>query len=195
ILMLTPFAPHICEELWEKMGGKGFASLAQWPNPDEAKVDVKAEESETFIATLLEDTAHIIRATGIKPTKIFYYTAAKWKWKAYLKAIEKSLEEKVEQASLIKELLKDEDLKGRVKEIADFIGKIIEEINKMPKERKERLMQIGMVDESRILETAKTFLETEVNAEIIIQKEEEKHYDPKNRAKLARPWRSAIYIE
>ncbi len=195
ILMLTPFAPHICEELWEKMGGKGFASLAQWPNPDEAKVDVKAEESETFIATLLEDTAHIIRATGIKPTKIFYYTAAKWKWKAYLKAIEKSLEEKVEQASLIKELLKDEDLKGRVKEIADFIGKIIEEINKMPKERKERLMQIGMVDESRILETAKTFLETEVNAEIIIQKEEEKRYDPKNRAKLARPWRSAIYIE
>ncbi|MBS7635999.1 leucine--tRNA ligase [Candidatus Bathyarchaeota archaeon] len=197
ILMLTPFAPHICEELWEKMGGKGFASLAQWPNPDEAKVDVKAEESETFIATLLEDTAHIIRATGIKPTKIFYYTAAKWKWKAYLKAIEKSLEEKVEQASLIKELLKDEDLKGRggVKEIADFIGKIIEEINKMPKERKERLMQIGMVDESRILETAKTFLETEVNAEIIIQKEEEKRYDPKNRAKMARPWRSAIYIE
>ncbi|MEM3612580.1 MAG: leucine--tRNA ligase [Candidatus Bathyarchaeia archaeon] len=196
ILMLTPFAPHICEELWEKMGEKGFASLAPWPKPDEAKVDVRAEESETLIAALLEDTTHIIRSTGMKPAKIFYYTAARWKWKAYLKAIEKSLEGKIEQASLIRELLKDEDLKGKAKEIADFIGKIIEEIKKMPKERKERLMQVGWMDETGILETAKEFLEAEINAKITIQSEEERElYDPKNRAKLAKPWRPAIYME
>ncbi|MEM2249452.1 MAG: leucine--tRNA ligase [Candidatus Bathyarchaeia archaeon] len=196
ILMLTPLAPHICEEVWEKMGEKGFASLAPWPKPDEAKVDVKAEESETLIAALLEDTAHITKAMGMKPTKIFYYTAARWKWKAYLEAIEKSLEGKIEQANLIRELLKDEDLKGKAKEVADFIGKIIEEINKIPKERKERLIQVGWMDETGILETAKKFLEAEINAKITIQSEEEKElYDPKNRAKLAKPWRPAIYME
>jgi len=196
ILMLSPFAPHTCEELWEKIGGKGFASLAPWPKPDGTKVDVKAEESETLIATLLEDTLHIVKATGITPKKVFYYTAAKWKWKAYLKALEKSMEGKIEQGSLIRELLKDEDSKGKAKEIADFLSKIIEEVNRMPHERKERLIQVGIMDETRILEEAKEFLKSEIDAEIIIHNEEDmKRYDPKNRAKLAKPWRPAIYIE
>ncbi len=37
VRMLCPFAPHLCEEMWENMGGKGFASMAQWPEYDEAK--------------------------------------------------------------------------------------------------------------------------------------------------------------
>ncbi|MEM4713645.1 MAG: leucine--tRNA ligase, partial [Candidatus Bathyarchaeia archaeon] len=197
ILMLTPFAPHTSEELWEKMGGKEFASLAQWPKPDETKVDVKAEESETLIATLLEDTLHIIRATGITPKKVFYYTASEWKWKTYLKAVEKSVEGKLEQGSLIRKLLKDADLKGKAKKIAEFVGKIIDEVNRMPQERRERLMHVGYVDETKILDETKEFLKAEVGAaEITIQKDERAElYDPKNRAKMAKPWRPAIYIE
>ena len=37
IRLLCPIAPHICEELWEAIGGEGFCSLAQWPEYDEAK--------------------------------------------------------------------------------------------------------------------------------------------------------------
>ena len=32
--LLMPFAPHMSEELWEKMGEKGFVSLAPWPTYD-----------------------------------------------------------------------------------------------------------------------------------------------------------------
>ena len=35
--LLSPFAPHICEEIWETLGGEGFCSLAPWPEFDEAK--------------------------------------------------------------------------------------------------------------------------------------------------------------
>ena len=35
--LLSPFAPHMCEELWEMLGGEGFISLAPWPEYDEAK--------------------------------------------------------------------------------------------------------------------------------------------------------------
>lgn len=31
VQLLMPFAPHLAEELWEKMGGVGFVSLAAWP--------------------------------------------------------------------------------------------------------------------------------------------------------------------
>ncbi len=44
VRMLCPFAPHLCEEMWEQMGGKGFCSLAEWPVWDEAKtIDATAE--------------------------------------------------------------------------------------------------------------------------------------------------------
>ena len=34
--ILCPFAPHVCEEMWEKLGQKGFCSVAAWPEYDEA---------------------------------------------------------------------------------------------------------------------------------------------------------------
>jgi len=37
ITLLCPFAPHITEEMWEQLGGKGFLSLAKWPEYEEAK--------------------------------------------------------------------------------------------------------------------------------------------------------------
>jgi leucyl-tRNA synthetase len=37
LLLLSPFAPHIAEELWEKQGLKGPASAQPWPVYDEAK--------------------------------------------------------------------------------------------------------------------------------------------------------------
>ena len=44
VRMLCPFAPHLCEEIWEGMGKQGFCSLAEWPQYDEAKtVDATAE--------------------------------------------------------------------------------------------------------------------------------------------------------
>ncbi len=37
ILLLSPFAPHICEELNERMGGKEMLMYAPWPKYDESK--------------------------------------------------------------------------------------------------------------------------------------------------------------
>jgi leucyl-tRNA synthetase len=32
---LGPYAPHLAEELWERLGGEGLVSLASWPDHDE----------------------------------------------------------------------------------------------------------------------------------------------------------------
>ncbi|MBE6616358.1 MAG: leucine--tRNA ligase [Ruminococcaceae bacterium] len=44
--LLCPFAPHLCEEIWQQLGGEGFMSLAEWPTYDEAKT----KDSEIEIA-------------------------------------------------------------------------------------------------------------------------------------------------
>ena len=35
--LLSPFAPHICEEIYETIGGEGLLAVASWPVYDEAK--------------------------------------------------------------------------------------------------------------------------------------------------------------
>ena len=42
--LLSPFAPHIAEEIYEAIGGEGFLTVSEWPEFDEAKtVDATVE--------------------------------------------------------------------------------------------------------------------------------------------------------
>jgi len=196
IRMLAPVAPHMCEELWEMVGGKGFVSIAAWPECDAARTDVKAEENETLIVSVLEDTMSITKATGVSPKRVYYYAAALWKWKVYLKAVEKAVRSKVQQKDLMKELIADPALKAKAEKVAKFAAQIMDEVNRMSEERKQRILQVGIIDEVQALDEAGSFYEKEINAEILTCNEEDpKRYDPRTRAVLARPYRPAIFIE
>ncbi len=37
VLMLSPVAPHICEEMWQNLGGEGMVCQQSWPAYDESK--------------------------------------------------------------------------------------------------------------------------------------------------------------
>jgi leucyl-tRNA synthetase len=194
--MLAPVAPHMCEELWEIMGAKGFVSLAPWPTPDRAKIDATAEESETLIAGVLEDTLNIMKATGVEPKKIQYYVAAPWKWKAYLKAVEKSVSAMIQQRDLMKEMMADPALKAKAEKVAKFAGQIVDEVNRMPQERKQKLLQIGILREMQAMSDAEAFFRKEMKAAVqVFDEEDAERYDPKDRATLAKPYRPAIFIE
>jgi leucyl-tRNA synthetase len=194
--MLAPVAPHICEEIWEMLGRKDFIALAPWPTPDKSKIDAKAEENETLIMNVLEDTQNILKATGAKPKRICYYVAAPWKWKTYLKALEKSTSGKVLQKDLMKQLMQEPDMRKNAEKAAKFTGQIAEDINRTSAEAKQKRIQTGLVNETEVLEEAKSFFQKELNAEIHVYDEEDpERHDPKQRAQLAKPYRPAIYIE
>jgi leucyl-tRNA synthetase len=196
IRMLAPVTPHICEELWEKMGGKGFVSLAPWPRPDQAKVDFKAEENEALIMNTLEDTLNIIKATDMKPKKIYYYVAAPWKWQAYLRLLEKVASSKVVQGELMRELMKEPALRRKAEQVTKFVGQIVDEINKASDERKQRQLRVGVINENEALKEAQGFFKREFKAEVYVYGEDDfQCYDPRKRARLAKPYRPAIYIE
>ena len=45
IVLLTPFAPHLCEEMWQAVGGEGSVCDARWPECNEAYL---AESAVTY---------------------------------------------------------------------------------------------------------------------------------------------------
>jgi leucyl-tRNA synthetase len=194
--LLAPFAPHICEELWGKMGREGFISLTKWPTYDKRKTNIQAEETESLVKNVLDDTSNILRATKIKPKRIHYYSAASWKWDVFMKLLEESVSAKIDQSKVMKELMKDPDMKGMAKEVAGFVGRIVEEINHMPEDKRRRQLGVGVIDENQALKEAEVFLGRELSAKIFTYREEDPQCpDPKKRAKFAKPYRPAIYIE
>ena len=76
IRILCPFAPHLCEELWESIGEKPFASLAPWPEYDEAKtvedtveiaVQIGGKLRSTITVSKTAETADAIAAAKADP--------------------------------------------------------------------------------------------------------------------------------
>ncbi|HIE18355.1 TPA: hypothetical protein EYP75_01375, partial [Candidatus Bathyarchaeota archaeon] len=196
IRLLAPFTPYLCEELWRLLKKDGFISTAKWPSYDESKVDVNAEESEDMIRDLMADTSSIIEVTKITPKKICYYVASNLKWRAYLEMLERSLSAKVEMGTIMRELMKNSDLRKEAKRVSAYIWRTLQEINAMPADQKKRRLEVGELDEKTLLNEAKRFLEREFKAEILIYGEDDPQlYDPKKRANLAKPYRPAIYIE
>ena len=89
-LLMTPMTPHLSEEVWERLGGEGFASAAPWPEADPALlvddeitlpiqingkkrgevVVAKDAAKDAVEALALEDPAVIKALDGAVPKKV-----------------------------------------------------------------------------------------------------------------------------
>ena len=57
--LLSPFAPHICDELWELHGFEGICSVSQWPTYDEAKCKDSEIDMAVQVNGKLRGTIHV----------------------------------------------------------------------------------------------------------------------------------------
>ena len=62
VLLLAPFAPHLCEELWEKLGHAESLAYAPWPEFDEALL--KVAEIEILVQVLGKPKARLMLPVG-----------------------------------------------------------------------------------------------------------------------------------
>ena len=195
--ILSPLSPHVAEEVWSLLGGRGFVSIAPWPEPDDRSLYPEAEISENFVKQVLEDTIEIMKATGIKPKTIMYYTAPDWKWKTYLRALEfaNSGTDASRVGDFVKMIMSDPEIRSEGKLAADYANKSFQQARQLKELRSSRV-KTGSVDEAGILEDAKEFFQREFKASVKVRKGGTKEIDdPKSKAKTAEPYRPAIYIE
>jgi leucyl-tRNA synthetase len=196
ILFLAPFAPHICEELWEIVGGEGLVSDSKWPEYDETEIDHNILLGEELIASVKSDSINIQNATSLKPGRIIFYVASRWKWEIYLKALKRAEEGNLKLSVIMKEAMQDDNLKGEGKRVASFVQEIVKDLTRTSEETIKRRLAFGPLQEFKTIADAKAFLAKELKAEIEVYEEDSlAKIDPKDRARLAEPYRPAIYLE
>ena len=193
--LMAPLAPHTAEEIWSRIGNRDFVVQSKWPEEEEIEKDPVAEQAEAIVRRVLDDTSEILKATGITPKRIAYYTAADWKWQVYLKAL-KAAEEKMRQGDFIKDVMGDSRFRSLGKAAADYAGKAIQQANQMPDEMRKSRIQDGVPAETTIFAEAADFYQREFKCVINAWKEGDQGIsDPKGRARMAEPYRPAIYLE
>jgi len=196
VLMLSPFAPHIAEEIWEKLGNSELASKSTWPSSIGIEIDSKSIQTETLLKSIIEDINNILKVTKISPKKITIYTAEQWKSKAYNSILKNVLDGQTNIGTIIKSLIANKETE-QIKKDPDFVKKTLNDILSEPVELRKGRMNIGQIDEKQIISSELSSLvknDYDVELSVFSESDSEK-YDPKNKAKAARPFKPAILIE
>ena len=196
ILMLSPFAPHIAEEIWEKLGNTELASKSAWPSSIGIEFDPTSIQTETLLKSIIDDINRILKVTKISPKKITIYTADKWKSKAYSLILKNVLDGETNIGTIIKSLIANKETE-QIKKDPDFVKKTVNDILSESLEIRKGKMNVEQIDENKIISSELTSLvKNDYNVELsVFSESDSEKYDPKNKAKTARPFKPAILIE
>jgi len=75
--LLHVYCPFITEELWRKLGNKGFISLEKWPKVNLKKIDDKFEKQDEMVSKLKSDIANIKNMLNKGKAKVYVYVVPK----------------------------------------------------------------------------------------------------------------------
>jgi len=196
VLMLSPFAPHIAEEIWEKLGNSELASKSAWPSSIGIEIDSKSIQTETLLKSIIDDINNILKVTKISPKKITIYTAEQWKSKAYNSILKNVLDGQTNIGTIIKSLIANKETE-QIKKDPDFVKKTLNDILSEPVELRKGRINVDQIDEKQIISSElSSLVKNDYNVELsVFSESDSEKYDPKNKAKAARPFKPAILIE
>jgi leucyl-tRNA synthetase len=185
VRLLAPFIPYTCEALREVLGEEGPVAFAPWPVADEGKIRRDAELSEELLARTVEDIESITKILPITPKEIQILVAPGWK-----RSIFPIIASAPEKREVVREIMKDGEMRRRGKEAAEAVKQITALVHKLPPDQVEGLLAYA-IDEMKVFEAAKDFLEGEFHVPVrVLPAEGAAH--PK--ARLALPYKPAIVI-
>ena len=196
VKMLSPFAPHIAEEMWERLGNSELVSKSSWPSVTLDEIDSESIQSEDLLKSVMDDISNILKVTKITPKKITIYTADSFKSRAYRAVLEKVMESKTNMGEIMKELMADPET-SEIKKNPDFVQKTIKDILSEPTEIRKTKLETREFDEKKFLSNELVSIaKKDFGVEVSVFAEDDSDiYDPKGKARHARPFKPAILIE
>lgn len=146
-LILAPFAPHLCEEIWFKLEREGFISAALYPVHDESKINPALESSERLISQVIDDVHQVMRLAKVeKPNRIQLLVAPDWKGELCRRA-EKLIRQTRNAGEIIKALIPD--FKEHSKEVSALISKWVKDPSKLPENAAHEEAELKDLNDAR----------------------------------------------
>ena len=197
VAMLSPFAPHIAEEMWQQLGYSGVVSKYDWPTYSKNDVDATSIQSENLLKGTIDDIANILKVTKITPQKItIYVNSDSMKSKVYRKVLGIMVGGQNNMGVVMKELIADPET-TEAKKMPDYIQKVIKDLHSESEEIKQMKLESDSFDEKEFLSSELSSIgKKEFGVEITVYSASDADiYDPKGKARHARPFKPAILIE
>ena len=190
VRMMSPFTPHVCEEIWASGLGEGYASLAEWPKADDSLIDEQAERAEDLLERTIDDVQEIINVTGAQPAKITLYTTPQWKKEMLRLALSTAQASggRLDMGALMKEAMASPAIAAHKKDAPKYAQKLAKAAHSLSAEALE-------LDEYETLFREKEYLAASMGVPVEVFSAEEPGADPKGKSRQAEPGRPAIYIE
>jgi leucyl-tRNA synthetase len=197
VAMLSPFAPHIAEEMWEKLGNNEVVSKSPWPEYSKDSIDTTSIQSEDLLKTTMDDIANILKITKIAPKRIvIYVNSDDFKNKVYRKILGIMVGGQNNMGVVMKELIADPET-ADAKKMPDFVQKTIKDLHSESETIKSMRLESRDFSEKEFLsEELSSVGKKEFGVEIQVYSESDNDiYDPKEKARHARPFKPAILVE
>ncbi|MBI2549571.1 leucine--tRNA ligase [Candidatus Woesearchaeota archaeon] len=184
-LLVSPFAPHLAEELWELQGNKGFVSAHQWPKFEEEKIDKEAEAIEQLVHDTLSDFETVLQLAKIeKPKEVVLVVAPKWKYEL-VRILKEELGKTRDQRALINTCLAEKDIKPHGQEVAKIVQMALKDPGKLP------AVLIRKEKELEAYTATKETIEDDHNCKVKVEESERSN---EQKAKQAMPGKPAIVV-
>ncbi|MFQ5439925.1 MAG: leucine--tRNA ligase [Nitrosopumilaceae archaeon] len=196
VAMLSPFAPHVAEEMWERLGNAKLVSKSAWPEFSQEKIDATAVQSEELLKSTIDDITNILKVTKINPQKItIYVNSDDFKSKVYHKILEIMVGGQNNMGGVMKELIANSET-ADAKKIPDFVQKTIKDLQSESGEIKQMKIKSKFNEREFLSSELSQIVKKEFGVEVNVYSESDSEiYDPKGKARHARPFKPAILIE
>jgi leucyl-tRNA synthetase len=184
-LMLSPFVPHVAEELWEKLGKKPFACTQKWPKFDSKKINAELEYQHTLYEKLKTDVNDVLKLTKIlKPMAIKLFVAEQWKHDMF-KEVKEQFGKTKNPGEMIKRLMQRSEFKKHGEAVSKLAPKLMAEPARMPS------VILGQKKELAAFQAIKDQLAKDYSCSIEIVREQD---SKEQKAKNAMPGKPALVV-
>jgi len=182
-LMLAPFTPHLCEEIWSKLEKTQLMALEKWPQCDENKINPAIEQAEALMSQIIDDVGQVLKLAKVdRPVMIKLFVSQDWK-----AALFKKLKELITQTRDIGQIMKSvmAEFKEHAQDASALVQKIVRDPSKLPSHVTHQEA------EYQNLLDAMEFLKQEFGCPVEIIKEQE---SAEAKTKQAMPGKPAILV-
>jgi leucyl-tRNA synthetase len=187
VRLLAPITPHICEELWSKMGHNDYVSLSPWPMADKKMVDRNIEIAQQVVESTIRDIREISRLLkGKKAKTVYLYVAPEWMFKAMNSIRDANIPTIV--GTIMKHLMADEEFQSHGKDVKSIVDRISKENGLWDHSASAKEEMAALLD-------SVGHMGSELKLQVVVEDSEQPTYDPQNKSRFALPGRVSLYLE